>query len=144
MAGASDYPPAFEGEFASWKQKMEVYLKSNFGIYLIMKSGYEAPKKVNGEELEKYLWKEKQRDEFMANARAEFHLLTTIPNEDLDKVGEYNSAKELWEKFLKIYEESESKVNAATTPIAEFHPEATESSSQMSTDEGEETSEESC
>ena len=105
MAEASIYPPAFEGEFSLWKKQMEVYLNTDFGSCLIMKSGFEAPKTTNGEELDKRLWNEKQRNESMANGRAEFHLLSIIPDEDIDRVREYKSAKELWEKFLNIYEE---------------------------------------
>ena len=149
MAGASDYPPAFEGELSSWKQQMKVFLNSDIGISLIMKTGYEAPKTTNGEELDLRLWNKKQRDESMGNGRAEFHILSAIPTKDFDRVGEYKSAKELWEKFLKLYEEpvevvssidiepsseeSETEEITKTTPTAEVHPEI---------DEGGESSEE--
>ena len=150
MAGASDYPPAFEGELSSWKQQMKVFLNSDIGISLIMKTGYEAPKDTNGEKIGIHLWNEKQREESMANARAEFHILSAIPTKDFDRVGEYKSAKELWEKFLMLYEEpvevvssidikpsseeSEMEEITKTAPIAEVHPEI---------DEGGESSEES-
>ena len=118
MAGASDYPPAFEGEFAVWKQKMKVYLNSDFGISLILKFGYEAPKTTNGEELDLRLWNKKQRDESMANGRATFYILSVIPTKDFDRVGEYKSAKELWEKFLKLYEE-QVKIESNTRTVRE-------------------------
>ncbi|XP_042379895.1 uncharacterized protein LOC121972273 [Zingiber officinale] len=41
----------------------------------------------------------------MANGKAESSLLSVLPTKDLDRVGKYKSAKELWEKFLKLYEE---------------------------------------
>ena len=44
MAGANIHPPKFDGDFATWKRKMEVFFKTEFDILLIMKYDYAVPK----------------------------------------------------------------------------------------------------
>ena len=53
----------------------------------------------------------KQQTEFMANGKAEFHLLNVLPPQEVNRIGTYSCAKELWEKFLELHEgTSETKL----------------------------------
>ncbi|XP_074586962.1 serpin-ZXA-like [Curcuma longa] len=92
MVGPVIYPPKFEGEFAEWKRKME--------------SGFAAP-------VEKDLtkWSKKDQSDFVANGKAVYHLLSVLPAQEVNRIGDYASAKELWEKFLELHEgTSEAKL----------------------------------
>ena len=55
MAGSNIHPPKFEGEFAMWKRRMEVFFKTDFDILLTIKYGFEIPKDEHGEEKEEHL-----------------------------------------------------------------------------------------
>ena len=47
----------------------------------------------------------------MANDKAEYHLLSVLPPQEVNRIGNYTSAKELWEKFLELHEgTSEAKL----------------------------------
>ncbi|XP_074555688.1 uncharacterized protein LOC141811568 [Curcuma longa] len=63
-----------------------------------------APKDANGEDKEESLWNKKEQSESVANGKAEFHLLTVLPPQEVSRIGNYSSAKELWEKFLELHE----------------------------------------
>ncbi|XP_074560377.1 uncharacterized protein LOC141816505, partial [Curcuma longa] len=63
-----------------------------------------VPKDTNGDEKEECLWNKKEQSESVANGKAEFHLLTVLPTQEVNRIGTYHSAKELWEKFLELHE----------------------------------------
>mgnify|MGYP003365547854 CR=1 FL=1 len=106
MAGPSIHPPKYEGDFATWKKLMQVFFTTNFELVLTMESGFVAP-----EGKEKCQWTKKEQAEFVANGKAEYHLLSVLPPQEVNRIGKYNSAKELWEKFLELHEgTSEAKL----------------------------------
>ena len=71
-----------------------------------MEFGFVAP-----EGKEKYQWTKKEQADYVANDKAEFYLLSVLPPQEVNRIGTYNSAKELWEKFLELHEEtSEAKL----------------------------------
>ncbi|XP_042375107.1 uncharacterized protein LOC121969211 [Zingiber officinale] len=106
MADSSIHPPKFDGDFVNWKKKMEVFFKSDFGLFLIMEFGFVAP-----EGKDKYHWTKKEQADFVANRKEEFHLLSILPPQEVNRIGVYESAKELWEKFLELHEgTSEAKL----------------------------------
>ena len=85
---------------------MEVFFKTEFDILLIMKYGYAAPK-----DKEENTWSKKEQADFVANGKAEFHLLSVLPPQEVNQIESYDSAKDLWEKFLELHEgTSEAKL----------------------------------
>ena len=78
---------------------MEVIFKTEFDILLIMKYGYEAPKDKEG-----YNWMKKEHADFVTNRKVEFHLLSVLPPQEVNHIGAYESAKELWGEFLELHE----------------------------------------
>ena len=85
---------------------MEVFLETDYDLLLTMEFGYEAP-----EGKARNQWSKKEQADHVANKKAEFHLLSVLPTQEVNRVGTYNSAKELWEKFLELHEgTSEAKL----------------------------------
>ena len=106
MADTNIHPPKFNGDFATWKWKMEVFFKMDFDSLITMKYGFAALK-----DKEENTWSKKEQAEFVANGKAEFHLLNVLPPQEVSRIGSYDSAKDLWEKFLELHEgTSEAKL----------------------------------
>lgn len=57
-----------------------------------IKYGFELPRKKDGEELEEHRWTKKQQEKFMF---VEFHLLSALPMQEINKIDTYHSTKEL-------------------------------------------------
>ena len=85
---------------------MQVFFKTDFELLLIIKFSFIAP-----EGKEEYQWTKKEQANFVANGKAEFHLLSVLPPQEVSQIGSYDSAKDLWEKFLELHEgTSEAKL----------------------------------
>ncbi|XP_074556832.1 uncharacterized protein LOC141812726 [Curcuma longa] len=111
MVGPVIYPPKFEGEFGAWKRKMTVFFSTDYELLLTMKNGFSVPIDGDNKVKEADFWTKKEQADAIANGKAEFHLLTVLPEQDVNRIGKYNSAKELWEKFLELHEgTSEAKL----------------------------------
>lgn len=54
---------------------MEVFLCTDFDKMIPIKYDFELPKDINGEELKEHRWMKKQKEDFMANNKVEYHLL---------------------------------------------------------------------
>lgn len=58
---------------------------------------------IDEEELEKCRWIEKYNDKFMANCKVEFHILSVLLSQKINKNEAYNSIKELYEKLIELH-----------------------------------------
>lgn len=55
-------------------------------------------------ELEEHRWTKKQQEDFTTNGKAEHHSLSILPMLKINRIGTYNSMKELGEKFIALHE----------------------------------------
>lgn len=94
LADSSIHLSKFIGKFTLLKKKMGVFFKTNFGIMLCIKYEFELPRKEEGEELKENKWTKKQWEEFMANNKAKFHLLSILSMQEINKIKIYHSTKE--------------------------------------------------
>lgn len=93
MTGSNIQPPRCEGDFVLWKCKMEVLFKTNFGIMLSIKYDFGMPKNTNGKELKEHCQTIKQWEDFTVSDKFEYHLLSVLPMQEINRVGLYNSTK---------------------------------------------------
>lgn len=74
---------------------MELFFKPDFGIVLCIKYEFELLKNEEGEELKENKWMKKQWEEFIANNKVEFHLLSVLSMAEINRIGVNHSTKEL-------------------------------------------------
>lgn len=101
--------PKYEGDFALWKCKMEVFFRTNFDIMLFIKYGLEMPTGMDGEKLKEHRQTKKQWENFTANGKVEYYLLSVLFVWELNRIGRYNWTKELQEKLLEFTKEPQKQ-----------------------------------
>ena len=74
---------------------MEVFFETDFDIMLIMENGFEVPRDEHNEEIKKSRWTKKQREEHLTNSKAKHHLFKVLPQQEINRIGECSSAKEM-------------------------------------------------
>ena len=97
-------PPFYEGSnFAYWKSRMEHYLMTEIDMWFSITEGFMAPTE-NGKMLESSRWTVEQKMKAQANAKAIVTLQCGLSSEQLNKVGPFKSAKDLWDKLIELNE----------------------------------------
>ncbi|XP_074561559.1 uncharacterized protein LOC141817832, partial [Curcuma longa] len=112
-------PPLFTGEdFGYWKGRMENFLKIQFEMWMIVKTGFELPIDGDGKPTPCENWDLALIKKVEANARATCTLQCGLTKEELNRVGPFSSAKELWEKLIELHEgTSDTKEGETATQL---------------------------
>ncbi|XP_074562818.1 uncharacterized protein LOC141819414, partial [Curcuma longa] len=98
-------PPLFSGEdFGYWKGRMETYLKIQFETWMIIKTGLRLPTDEDGKPTPCENWEPTLIKKVEADAKATCTLQCGLTKEELNRVGPFSSAKELWEKLIELHE----------------------------------------
>ncbi|XP_042467278.1 probable phospholipid hydroperoxide glutathione peroxidase [Zingiber officinale] len=85
---------------------MEYYLMNDIENWFSVVDGFEKPKDGSGAPLPTKDWTKEMAKKAQANAKATTTLQYGLSKEQLSKVRSFNSAKELWEKFIELNEGS--------------------------------------
>ncbi|XP_074590609.1 uncharacterized protein LOC141846459 [Curcuma longa] len=98
-------PPYFDGNnFAYWRSRMEYYLMTEIDMWFSVMEGFTAPKDAEGKVLESAQWTTEQKRKAQANAKATVTLQCGLAKDQLNKVGPFSSARDLWNKLIELNE----------------------------------------
>ncbi|XP_074559153.1 uncharacterized protein LOC141815095 [Curcuma longa] len=99
-------PPLFNGEdFPYWKRRMEVYLKTDIDQWFAVQTGYTPPMdEGNNVPLKPERWNPTMKKEAQVEYKAQNTLQCGLTKEELNRIGPTESAKELWDKLIKLHE----------------------------------------
>ncbi|XP_074569703.1 uncharacterized protein LOC141826360 [Curcuma longa] len=102
---STNRPPFFDGsDFQYWRSRMEYYLKTDISMWFSVREGFVPPKDEEGKELDSSRWSAEQTRKGQADAKAVVTLQCGISKDQLNKVGPFTSAKELWNKLIELHE----------------------------------------
>eukprot|EP00253_Pinus_taeda_P007818 PITA_07818 len=103
---ASGRPPLFDGtNFGFWKKRMTYYLMSlGPKVWHFVHNEYQIPPTL--------LTNQDERKAYIANAKALNSITSGITDSEFTKVRNCNSAKEMWDKLVGLYD-GDSKVKKA-------------------------------
>ena len=91
---------------------MEIYLKIQFDTWMIIKTGLELLTGTDGKPTPCENWEPAFIKKVEADAKATCTIQCGLTKEELNRVGPFSSAKELWEKLIELHEgTSETKVS---------------------------------
>ena len=98
--------PMFDGtNFGFWKKRMSYYLMSlGPEVWHSVLNGYKAPSTLPTDP--------EERKTYIANAKALNSITSGISDSEFTKVMNYDSAKEVWDKLIALYD-GDSKVKKA-------------------------------
>ncbi|XP_074586894.1 uncharacterized protein LOC141842791 [Curcuma longa] len=100
-------PSYFDGnDFAYWKDRMEYFLMNDIENWFSVVDEFEKSKDALEAPLSTKDWSKKICKKVQANAKATTTLQCGLSKEKLSKVGPFNLAKELSEKFIELNEGS--------------------------------------
>ena len=103
---ASGKPPLFDGtNFGFWKKRMTYYLMSlGPKVWHFVLNEYPIPPTLPTDQ--------EERKAYIANAKALNSITSAIIESEFTKVMNCNSAKEMWDKIISLYD-GDSKVKKA-------------------------------
>ncbi|XP_074561717.1 uncharacterized protein LOC141818016 [Curcuma longa] len=106
-------PPLFSGEdFAYWKDRMECHLKTQVEMWIVIQTGFTIPFDNDGLPLTCERWDAATRKKIEADAKATQTLQCGLTKEELNRIGPFISAKDLWNKLNELHEgTSDTKVS---------------------------------
>ena len=91
---------------------MEIYLKTQFDTWMIVKTGLRLPTDEDGKPTSCENWEPTFIKKVEVAAKATCTIQCGLTKEELNRVGPFSSAKELWEKLIELHEgTSETKVS---------------------------------
>ncbi|XP_042426134.1 sodium/hydrogen exchanger 3-like [Zingiber officinale] len=92
-------------------EKWKFVSDRNLGAQEVERKTQLARRTTHGAEKDEYTWTKKEQANFVTNGKAEFHLLNVLPPQEVSRIGNYDSDKDLWKKFLELHEDTlESKL----------------------------------
>ena len=105
-------PPFFNGDdFRYWKGRMECFLKTQVEMWIVIQTGFDLPTNEQGEALGCERWTTSMKRQIEADAKATQILQCGLSKEELNRVGPFISAKDLWDKLTELHEgTSDTKV----------------------------------
>ncbi|MCQ7506103.1 hypothetical protein NP150_23610, partial [Salmonella enterica] len=106
-------PPLYNGDdFPYWKRRMEVYLKTDIEQWFSVRRGYATPvDDRTGKLLEPEDWNPEMKKKAQVDNKALNTLQCGLTKEELNRVGPFDTAKELWDKLIELHEgTNDSKV----------------------------------
>ncbi|XP_042436987.1 uncharacterized protein LOC122022951 [Zingiber officinale] len=111
MAHQEDYnttrPSLFSDEdFGYWKGRMEYHLKMQVEIWMIIQIGLALPLDSTGKPISCENWDTSLMKKIEADAKTTCTLQCGLTKEELNRVGPFSSAKDLWEKLIELHEET--------------------------------------
>ncbi|XP_074561401.1 uncharacterized protein LOC141817665 [Curcuma longa] len=98
-------PPLFNGDdFVYWRSRMEYYLKTQVQTWIIIKTGFTLPTDDKGIPVSIDKWTPEIMRAIEADAKATQILQCGLSKEELNRVGPFISAKDLWDKLIELHE----------------------------------------
>lgn len=83
---------------------MEVFLHIDFDLMLIMKYDFEMSRDVDDDDLEDHRCTKKQREVYMTNNKAEYHILNVLLLDEINQIESFQSVNDLWDKLVELDE----------------------------------------
>ncbi|XP_074583516.1 uncharacterized protein LOC141839623 [Curcuma longa] len=110
-------PPLFNGDdFVYWRSRMEYYLKTQVQTWIIIKTGFTLPTDDKGIPVSIDKWTPEIMRAIEADAKATQILQCGLSKEELNRVGPFISAKDLWDKLIELHEgTTDTKINSGQT-----------------------------
>ncbi|XP_074562881.1 uncharacterized protein LOC141819489, partial [Curcuma longa] len=98
-------PPLFSGDdFPYWKTRMECHLKTQAEMWIFIQTGFTIPTGSDNQPQSCELWDAATRKKIEADAKATQTLQCGLTKEELNRVGPFSSAKDLWTKLIELHE----------------------------------------
>ena len=104
-------PPMFNGEYAYWKNRMKIFLKT-IDEWNIVETGYRTPTiVVDNQEIEKTMdqWTDLENKLQNANAKAMNSIICSLDHIEFNRVSHCLTAQEIWH-ILEVTHEGTSQV----------------------------------
>lgn len=83
---------------------MEVFYHIDFDFMLMMKYDFEMPRDVQEDDLEAHRCIKKWQKVYMANSKAEYHILSVLLPNEINQIGSFQSINDLWDKLVELDE----------------------------------------
>ncbi|XP_074575223.1 uncharacterized protein LOC141831690 [Curcuma longa] len=87
-----------------WKTRMECHLKIQVEMWIIIQIGFSIPSERDGSPQSCEFWNAATRKKIEPDAKATQTLHCGLTKEELNRVGPFSSAKDLWTKFIELHE----------------------------------------